>query len=129
MVTNNPSVQSSQNAPGIIDQHPESMKDLRESRHDRFVIKFYGNFCPPCKSLEAWLHNTYKPKAPVPVYHVNVERASGGNFEETVTGKFSVMSLPTLVVTDKSLQQLDKLVGFNEEKVAALLDRHFSRGQ
>ncbi|KAI5168337.1 thioredoxin 1 [Pancytospora epiphaga] len=125
MVTNNPSQNKSGKTPEVVDAHPGSMKELRESTHGTFILKFFSNSCRPCVMLDNWLHKTYRPVTTVPVYHINVSNAAEGNFEETLLGKFTVSSLPTLVVTDKSLQLIDKLVGFSEEKTSKFLEKHF----
>lgn len=110
--------------PEIIDIHPTSINDIRKSSYPVFVIKFSSVRCAPCKDLELWLKQTYKPKTEIPIYHVNVDK-NDGDMVNTLCTLYNVMSVPRIIITDGSLKSRDSFIGFDRGRVESLLDAHF----
>ena len=79
------------------------------------VLKFYADWCGPCKALTQVI-KTAGDKITLPVEEVNVDE----NVFMATT--FNIRSLPTMVLVDDQENELKRVVGMlNEEKLLEFL--------
>jgi thioredoxin 1 len=79
------------------------------------VLKFYADWCGPCKALTQVI-KTAGDKVTMPVEEVNVDE----NVFMATT--FNIRSLPTMVIVDEKENEIKRVVGMmNEEKLLDFL--------
>jgi thioredoxin-like negative regulator of GroEL len=80
------------------------------------IIKFYGENCPACKQLDAWLkqnkYDFYVSKS----YSVNTDL--GADF----ASEFKIMSIPALIKLDADNNPQESIIGFDAEKIKKLFE-------
>lgn len=66
------------------------------------ILKFYADWCNPCKALEVMLKTEN-----IEHENVNIESDEGSE----LSSKYKIRSIPTLVKVDDENKEIDKLVG------------------
>lgn len=79
------------------------------------VLKFYADWCGPCKALTTVINNA-KDKIAITIESVNIDE------NIFLAQEFKVRSVPTMILVDDSEQELKRHVGLmNEEKLLEFL--------
>lgn len=79
------------------------------------VLKFYADWCGPCKALTTVITNA-KDKIAITIENVNIDE------NIFLAQEFKVRSVPTMILVDDSEQELKRHVGLmNEEKLLEFL--------
>lgn len=92
-------------------------KILSESK-DLVLIYFWATFCNPCKAFSPIIDEIselYKDR--VDVIKVNAEEAS------STTSKYNIISVPTLIITDKQSIVARKIGAAPKKNIADFLDK------
>lgn len=126
MVVNGSSANSQATSAKIVDLYPQSIDEIRNGPHSKFVLKFSSAHCPPCRQMESWLKDAYAPKGVVVIYHIKVDDRDSA-MVETLCGMFSVMAVPRLIFTDKSLKPIKSVIGFKQQEISGFLDDYFTK--
>ena len=123
---NKPSESKTNSNSNIKHIYPESVEDIRNTKCPKIIIKFSKEHCGPCKMLSKWL-DEYKSSEVIPVYNLAVDSENAKNQDAAMTlaAMYGVRSLPRVIFTNASLEPLDSIVGWNEEKMEELLKKHF----
>ncbi|KAM0681069.1 hypothetical protein GINT2_000853 [Glugoides intestinalis] len=110
----------------IIQITPETCLEITESHYDKFIIKFSADNCPSCENLQRFLDkNTLSLKAQLPIYKVDVKDTKVPVYND-LRMFFKFRSLPHIVVTNNSLEELDKISGFsNIDTFKAFIEKNF----
>ena len=76
------------------------------------VLKFYGDWCQPCKAMQPAFTAVKKElESETLVFdEVDVDNDTKG-----LTQKYGVRGIPCIVITDENGNELNKLVGLNNE--------------
>lgn len=85
-----------------------SLEDLKIvlKKYNKIILKFYGDFCQPCKIIEPLVLDLEKKNTGIKFYSVNSENTNVSKVFE----HFNVSSLPTFVAVENSKYQ-GKIVG------------------
>lgn len=110
----------------IVNIHEFTIGEMKKSSYPKMIIKFSSEQCPPCKRLQKWLQDEYKPVGVIPIYHVSVDNDQNEECK-TLGTMYSVRSIPFLVFTDKTLTVLDSITGFDKSKIEELINKHFGK--
>lgn len=87
----------------------KSFSDVEKS--DKAVLKFYADWCGPCKMLAPIYEDISEKIKDVDFYSVD------GDSESDLAEKFDVMSFPTMVLLEKGKEK-DRIIGAaNEESL------------
>lgn len=110
----------------IIQITPETCLEITESLYDKFIIKFSADNCPACDSLQRFLdENNLSLKAPLPIYKVDVKDPNFSVYKD-LRMFFKFRSLPHVVVTNNSLEELDAMSGFVDVNTfEAFIEKNF----
>jgi thioredoxin len=81
------------------------------------LLKFWGNWCQPCKRMEPILKDLlihYKNR--IKIFSINVEN------NQIITNKFNIRSIPSLLLFDKK-NLVKKCSGFlSEEQIKQMIE-------
>lgn len=100
----------------LIQIHPKSSIEITESSCGKFLIKFSSPQCVPCQKLQEFLDSgSLDLKKDLTVYHVNIRDTESMVYSD-LKMFFSFKSVPFCVVTDSSLDTIDKFAGFSDSK-------------
>jgi len=88
------------------------------------VVKFYGNWCGPCKMVSSILDEmSDEDFKGLKIVEINVDKCM------TLTKQFGVMSVPTFVVF-KDGAEVDKIVGFrNRNQLTEIFNKYLESGK
>ena len=93
---------------------------IENSMNIPILLKFWGNWCQPCKKMEPIMENIssfYDGK--VKILSVNVEN------NQIITNKFNIRSIPSLLFFNKK-KLIEKATGFlSEEQIKKLIYKNF----
>ena len=73
------------------------------------VLKFYANWCGPCKAQTKIIANA-KDKISIPIEEVDID---GNVFMST---NFNIRTVPTMVMVDDQEKEIKRIVGLQPEK-------------
>jgi thioredoxin 1 len=96
----------------------EELNTIAET-FETIVIDFYADWCGPCKKLKPFFlelsdNEIYKE---IKFLKVNADD------EEDLCTKYSIVGLPTVVFLNQQCQVMDKVVGFDPDKITKILNR------
>ena len=74
------------------------------------VLKFYAEWCGPCKAMTKIIEGIPKDKIKVPIEEVNIDN------NVFMSTNFNIRSVPTMVLVDEQEKEIKRLVGFQPEK-------------
>lgn len=69
------------------------------------LLKFYADWCGPCKQQTRYLE-----KASIEVVPIDVEKEEN----EALTSRFKVVGLPTLVIVDDNLNEIKRFTSLTQ---------------
>jgi thioredoxin 1 len=72
------------------------------------VLKFYADWCQPCKMVSAIMENV-KDKLTVPVQNINIDE------DNATAKKYGIRGVPTLVMVDDEGVEVKRQVGMVTE--------------
>lgn len=82
------------------------------------LVDFYADWCGPCKMVAPVLEKIGKENSNIEIVKVNVDE------NQELAMKYSVMSIPTLVIF-KEGKVVDGMIGFSEEEtILNLIKKH-----
>ncbi len=125
-------VNSKEKKPGIVYLELNSLDDIKKSEYPKVVLKFSTSTCPPCRNLQRWLKEDFKPAGIIPMFEIVLDDKSNlpekSEAIDNLQILFNISSVPVLAVVDKSLDtsKSEVIKGFNPEKISELLNKHFS---
>lgn len=75
------------------------------------ICKLHATWCQPCKNMQKWLQTQQIPEN-VCIVKVDVDD------DEDIANHFAVRNIPCALKFDKSIEPIDKIVGFEPVKTA-----------
>lgn len=75
------------------------------------ICKLHATWCQPCKNMSKWL-TTQKLPENVSIVEVDID------IDDDIANHFHVRSIPCTMKFDKSLDPVDKMIGFEQAKAA-----------
>lgn len=85
----------------------ENFKALTENAQVPVLIDFFAPWCSPCRMLSPIIDEIAEEAKAVKVCKVNIDE------EQSLASRFSVMSVPTLVLIKEN--QISSMVGFRSK--------------
>lgn len=112
---------------GILKIHPNKLSEITESKYKKFVIKIEANYCGPCQEMNAFIDSIKdKEDVFVPMYVLQIDEEPPKDFVKMLCRQVGCQSIPYCYVTNKELEKIDVLSGFNREKFTEFIKKHFS---
>jgi thioredoxin 1 len=70
------------------------------------VLKFYADWCSPCKSLTKILEGV---ESPLPIEEVNIDE------QQEIAVKYGIRGVPTMIIVDDNGNEINRKVGMMTE--------------
>lgn len=105
---------------------PKSISEILNSPFERFMIKFGVSHCKACNNFDNLIKNNEKfvPKNDTGIYFVQLD-SDKSDIAERLKPKFHFQSIPHCVVTNKSLETIDSITGFDKKGFIKLFENNF----
>ena len=68
------------------------------------VLKFYADWCAPCKMLTEVIHNAQE-KINIPIEEIDIDK------DNAVAIQYGIRSVPTMILLDGNNTELKRVVG------------------
>lgn len=73
------------------------------------IVKLHATWCQPCKNMSKWLATQKLPEN-VSIVEVDID------MDDNIANHFHIRSIPCTLKFDKSLEPVDKMIGFEQVK-------------
>ena len=83
------------------------------------MIDFYADWCGPCKKLKPFFLELSENEIYKEIKFLKVN----ADDDEDLCTKYSIVGLPTVVFLNQQCQVMDKVVGFDPDKITKILNR------
>ena len=89
----------------------EQQIQVNSEQNKTTIVKLHATWCQPCKNMPKWL-TTQKLPENVSIVEVDID------IDDDIANHFHVRSIPCTMKFDKSLDPVDKMIGFEQAKAA-----------
>lgn len=96
----------------------EELNSIAET-FETIVIDFYADWCGPCKKLKPFFLELSENEIYKEIKFLKVN----ADDDEDLCTKYSIVGLPTVVFLNQQCQVMDKVVGFDPDKISKILNR------
>lgn len=96
----------------------EELNTIAET-FETMVIDFYADWCGPCKKLKPFFLELSENEIYKEIKFLKVN----ADDDEDLCTKYSIVGLPTVVFLNQQCQVIDKVIGFDPDKITKILNR------
>jgi thioredoxin 1 len=96
----------------------EELNTIAET-FETIVIDFYADWCGPCKKLKPFFLELSENEIYKEIKFLKVN----ADDDEDLCTKYSIVGLPTVVFLNQQCQVMDKVIGFDPDKITKILNR------
>lgn len=87
----------------------EQQIHINSEQNKTTIVKLHATWCQPCKNMSKWLATQKLPEN-VSIVEVDID------MDDDIASHFHVRSIPCTMKFDKSLEPIDKMIGFEQAK-------------
>lgn len=87
----------------------EQQIHINSEQNKQTIVKLHATWCQPCKNMSKWLATQKLPEN-VSIVEVDID------MDDDIANHFHVRSIPCTMKFDKSLDPVDKMIGFEQAK-------------
>lgn len=93
----------------------EQQIQVNSEQNKTTIVKLHATWCQPCKNMSKWLATQKLPEN-VSVVEVDID------MDDDIANHFHVSSIPCTMKFDKSLEPVDKMIGFEQAKATKFFE-------